>query len=136
VPLVYYNPVLGRLYVRNSWEDDAEWFGLFDGAIEWFRDGRVTTLDPRGAREPLLLDAAAICFAGPDRGQRGQWSLTLEDAQPVFVVGLDPRGAYLVEVDDEEMYEAAADSAGILQLDDVPYGRAAGVRLRAIAPHR
>jgi hypothetical protein len=137
VPLVYYNPVLGRLYVRSSWEDDAEWFGLFDGAIEWFREGRVTTLDPRGAREPLSLDAAAICFAGPDRGQRGQWSLTLEDAQPVFVVGLEPRRPYLVEVDDEEMYEAAADPAGILRLDDVPYGRAAGVRLRAIAPpHR
>jgi hypothetical protein len=141
VPLVYYSPLSGRLYVRSSWEDDAEWFGLFDGAMEWFRDGRVTTLNPHdaphAAAEPLLLDAAAICFAGPDGRERGQWRLTLEDAQPVFVVGLEPRRAYLVEVDDEEIYEAAADPAGILQIDDVPHGRAAGVRLRAIVPaHR
>jgi hypothetical protein len=141
VPLVYYSPLSGRLYVRSSWEDDAEWFGLFDGAMEWFRDGRVTTLNPHdaphAAAEPLLLDAAAICFAGPDGRERGQWRLTLEDAQPVFVVGLEPRRAYLVEVDDEEIYEAAADPAGILQIDDVPHGRAAGIRLHAIIPaHR
>ena len=136
VPLVYYNP-RGSLYVRSSWEDDAEWFGLFDGALQLFRDGRVATLDPHAAAAPLLLDAAAICFAGPDGGQRSQCRLTLEDAQPVFVAGLEPRRAYLVEVDDEEMYEAAADPAGILQIDDFPHGRAAGVRLRAIAPaHR
>ena len=137
VPLVYYDPGRGVLYVRSSWEDDAEWFGLFDGAVEWFRDGRVTMLDPHAAVAPLLLDAAAVCFAGADGGERGQWRLTLEDAQPVFVTGLEPRRAYLVEVDDEEMYEAAADPGGILRLDDFPHGRTIGARLRAIAPaHR
>ena len=33
--------------------------------------------------------------------------------------------------------EAAADPAGTLQIDDVPHGRAAGIRLHAIIPaHR
>jgi hypothetical protein len=132
VPLVYYNPALGRLYVRSSWEDDAEWFGLFDGAMQLFRDGRVTALDQHRT-EPLLLDAAAICFAGPAGGERGGWRLTLEDAEPVFVVGLEPRRAYLAEVDDEEMFEAEADPAGILRLDDFPQGRGSGVRLRPVA---
>jgi len=132
VPLVYYNPRLGRLYVRSSWEDDAEWYGLFDGTMQLFRDGRVAALDRHAAAEPLLLDAATICFAGPDGGGRAGWRLTLEDAQPVFVVGLEPRRAYLVEVDDEELLEAEADPAGILQLDDFPHGRATGVRLRAL----
>ncbi len=136
VPLVYYSS-RGSLYVRSSWEDDAEWFGLVDGAMQRFRDGRVVTLDSNAAAAPLLLDAAAVCFAGPDGFRRGPWRLTLEDEQPVFVVGLEPRRAYLVEVDDEEVYEAAADPAGTLQLDDVPHGRTTGVRLRAIAPaHR
>jgi hypothetical protein len=134
VPLVDYNPRQGTLYVRSSWEDDAEWFGLFDGAMQLFRDGRVNALDRRAAAEPLLMDAAAICFAGPDGKQRSQCRLTLEDEQPVFVVGLEPRRAYMVEVDDEEIYEAEADPAGILQLDDFPHGRAAAVRLRALAP--
>jgi hypothetical protein len=132
VPLVYYNS-RGSLYVRSSWEDDAEWFGLVDGAMQRSRDGRVVTLDPNAAAEPLLLDSAAICFAGPDGRPRGQWRLVLEDEQPVFIIGLTPHRAYLVEVDDEEMYEVAADQAGILQLDDFPHGRTAGIRLHAIA---
>ena len=133
VPLVYYNSSRGSLYVRSSWEDNAEWFGHFDGTMQLVRDGRVATLDPHAPAAPLLLDAAAICFAGPDGKERGQWRLTLEDAQPVFVVGLEPRRAYLVEVDDEEVYEASADPAGILKIDDVPDGRSTGLRLRAIA---
>jgi hypothetical protein len=136
VPLVSYNPSSGRLFVRSSWEDGAQWFGAFDGAMQLFRDGRVTTLDPHTAAEPLMLEAAAICFAGPDGKQHGQWRVTLEEEQPVFVVGLEPRRAYLVEADDEEMYEATADPTGILQLDDVPHGRTTGVRLRAVATAR
>jgi len=136
VPLVYYDSSRGSLYVRSSWEDDAVWFGHFDGTMERFRDGRVTALDPHAAAEPLLLDAAAICFAGPDGGERGRWSLTLEDEQPVFVTGLEPRRAYLVEVDDEEMYEAVSDPAGILRIDDAPLGRSIGVRLREMAVRR
>ncbi|MGB9459046.1 MAG: hypothetical protein WCB12_23590 [Bryobacteraceae bacterium] len=134
VPLVFYDPRSGHLFARSSWEDAAEWFGLFDGVMQLFRDGRVIALDPHAAAAPLLLDAAAICFAGPNGGERGKWQVTLEDAQPVFVVGLDPRRAYLVEVDDEEMYEAETDPAGTLRLDDVPCGRTSGLRVRAIPP--
>jgi len=133
VPLVYYNPDAGRLFVRSSWEEDATWFGAFDGVMQLFRDGRVTVLDPHAAAEPLMLDAAAICFAGTEGRERGPWRVMLEEEQPVFVVGLEPRRAYLVEVDEEEIYDDAADPAGILQLDDVPHGRMAGVRLRAAA---
>lgn len=136
VPLVFYDSRSGHLYVRSSWEDDAEWFGFFDGAMQLFRDGRVFALDPHAAAQPLLLDAAAICFAGPHGGERGRWQVTLEDAQPVFVVGLDPHRAYLLEVDDEEMYEAEADPAGTLRIDDVPCGRTVGLRLRATPPAR
>jgi hypothetical protein len=35
-----------------------------------------------------------------------------------------------VEVDDEEMFEAAADIGGILPLLDIPRGRPIGVRLK------
>jgi hypothetical protein len=133
VPLVDYNSRSGRLYVRSSWEDDAEWFGVFDGVMQLFRDGHVISLDRHAAAEPLLLDAAAICFAGAGGGERAGWRVTLEDPEPVFVVGLEPRRRYLVEIDDEELGEAHADPAGILHLEDVPNGHATGIRLRAAA---
>jgi hypothetical protein len=126
VPLVYYNPDFGRLFLRSSWEDDADWFGLFDGTMQMFTGGHATAIDAARRTEPLWLKEATICFAGSGR----KFQLTLDEPAPVFVVSLEPRHAYEVEVDDEEMFEAASDAGGILELDDVPAGRAAGVRMK------
>ena len=128
VPLVFYNPDLGRLYARSSWEDDAEWFGLFDGVMQRFAEGHPTTLNPQAALEPIDLHEAVICFGRFLAGGH-PLRLKLEDDEPVFVVGLQPRRTYTIEVDDEEMFEAAADPGGILELDDVPSGREVGIRI-------
>ena len=126
VPLVYYNPDFGRLFLRSGWDDDAEWFGLFDGAAQMFAGGHATALDPRLATGPLSFKEAIVCFG--HAGSRFQ--LTLDDRVPVFIVALEPRQTYEVEVDDEEMFEAATDAGGILELDDVPRDKPVGVRLR------
>ena len=126
VPLVYYNPDFGRLFVRSSWEDDAEWFGLYDGSMQMFAAGHMTVLNPQLSTAPLALKEATVCFGHANR----KFQLALDDSIPVFVVALEPRHTYQVEVDDEEMFEATADAGGIVELDDVPHGRPAGVRLK------
>ncbi len=126
VPLVYYNPDFGRLFIRSTWDDSALWFGLFDGVTQVFRDGRATVLDPRTTAPPLGMQEAVVCFGHSTR----KFEVTLADEQAVFVVGLEPRRTYQVEVDDEEMFEAAADIGGILPLLDIPRGRAIGVRIK------
>lgn len=125
VPLVFYAPERGRLFIRSSWDDDAQWFGMFDDAIQVFTDGGIKIVNPAHAPAQLDLKEAIVCFA------KGQWkqSFSLTEAEAVFVVGLEPKRVYKIEIDDEEMYEAAADEAGVLELDDIPWGRAAGVRL-------
>jgi hypothetical protein len=128
VPLVYYNSELGRLFARSSWEDNGEWFGLFDGVMQQFTEGHPIALNPQATPQPIDLHEAVICFARTVLG--GQpLHLKLEDEEPVFVIGLQPRRVYTIEVDDEEMFEAAADPGGILELDDVPSGREIGVRI-------
>jgi hypothetical protein len=127
VPLVFYNSSLGRLFARSSWEDNADWFGFFDGVAEQFADGHPTVLNPRLTAEPIGLNQATICFTHAASAHRLR--LKLENAQPVFLVGLQPRHAYIVEVDDEEMTEASADPGGILELDDVPHGKAVELRI-------
>ena len=72
------------------------------------------------------MKEALVCFG--KSGWKQQFSL--EEAEAIFVVGLEPKRVYQIEVDDEEVYEAAADQTGILELDDVPWGRKAGVRIR------
>jgi len=128
VPLVFYNSDLGRLFARSSWEDGADWFGLFDGVMQRFADGHPTALNPQAALAPIDLHEAIICFGRAAAGGR-PLRLKLEDEEPVFVVGLQPHRVYTIEVDDEEMFEATADAGGILELDGVPSGREVGVRI-------
>jgi len=51
--------------------------------------------------------------------------------EPVFVVGLQPRRKYAIEVDNEEMTERQSDPGGILALD-LPHRAETGVRLREL----
>ncbi len=126
IPLAYYAPERGRLFIRSSWDDAADWFGVFDGIMQMFTEGQVKTVTP--SRAPAMLDMreAIVCFG--EAGWKQQFSL--EEAETVFVVGLEPKRTYQIEVDDEEVFEAAADQTGILELDGVPWGRPAGVRIK------
>jgi len=124
-PLVYYNAEMGRLFVRSSWDDSARWFGYFDGVMQIFEDGRVTAISPQLAAGPISLDQAVVCLAQTAR----KFQLEMQDEALVFLVGLEPLRKYEVEIDDEEMYEAAADMGGILELE-LPHGKDVGVRLK------
>ncbi|MGD0497483.1 MAG: hypothetical protein ABSC23_03500 [Bryobacteraceae bacterium] len=128
-PLTYHNPGHGRLFVRSSWQDSAAWLGWFDGVAQKFDGGRVTVLDPHAAAV-IDLGSAVVCF-GP--GQR-KFRATLAEEEKAFVAALEPLRIYQVEIDDEEMYEEAADPGGILELD-LPHGKEVGVRVRE-APAR
>ena len=116
---------MGRLFARSSWDDSARWFGYFEGAAQVFDSGRVATLNPRQAVRRLFRSTRRGLFRIgiseiPDR--RG-------GEQPVFLVGLEPRRTYQVEVDGQEMFETATDPGGILELS-VPKMRETGIRVR------
>ncbi len=62
VPMIFYAPEFGRLFVRSSWDDAAEWFGQFDGVMQDFADGRVTVIDPQRPPGQMELNEAVISF--------------------------------------------------------------------------
>ena len=74
---------------------------------------------------PISLTTATLVFAQ----QLRKWELKLEEDESVFLLGLAPKHAYQVEVDDEEMFEAQTDVAGILEVD-VPRGKPVGLRIK------
>ncbi len=129
VPLVYYAPEYGRLFIRSSWDDDADWFAAFDGIFQKFGDGGPVIIDASKPQAPLPMKEATIFFA---RGEP-KFQIKLEEPQALFLTGLDPQRVYQVEVDDEEMFEAPADRAGILELDFVPAAKPIGIRIRPLA---
>jgi len=122
VPLVYHDETFGRLFVRSSWEDDASWAGFFDGQLQLFRDGQVTTIDPASSREPLDLDEATVFFGR----KLSRVKLPEKEVNDAFIVGVEPNRAYLVEIDDRELWEVRSDPGGILYFPGL--GSGVGVR--------
>jgi hypothetical protein len=125
VPLVFHDDRYGRLFVRSSWDENATWLGTVDGEVQTFYDGRLGVLDAKSVRSPVPLTEALVFFATPELRFRAR----MESQELVFVLGLKPRRKYLVEVDDQEMSEEAADPGGILRIT-VPHNAETGFRLR------
>ena len=125
VPLIYHNTDFGKLFVRSSWDEDAEWFGYFEGNMQMFSQGHLTPLSAQLSAPPISLKEAFICFAQRAR----KFRLTLDEEEAVFILGLQPKRTYQVEIDDEEIFETQSDAGGILELD-LPRGKATGVRIK------
>jgi hypothetical protein len=81
-------------------------------------------IDP-GTSPPVRMDPAVAYMGQSAR----KFRTAVTEGQAVFLAGLEPRRAYQVEIDDEEMYEAVTDPGGILELD-LPHGGEVGVRVR------
>ena len=136
VPLAVHDEIGGQLFVRSSWEDDAEWAGFFNSQLQVFKEGAVTRADPRSSREPLDLSTAYVFFARETKKFSVPAATVVAEPQrvgaadqsgaAVFIVGLDAGRPYHVEVDGEEMIEEKADPGGIVFLPNVQPG---GVRL-------
>ena len=128
VPLIHHDELFGRLFVRSSWDDTATWVGYFDGVLQRFADGWPTVLRPELEHAPIELPDAVILFgAGLQR-----FTLELTEPAEVFLVGLRPRQAYDIEIDDREIFEATTDAGGILTLK-LPEKVRLGVRMRPVA---
>jgi len=125
LPIFYHDQQSGALFLRSNWEDDAIWFGIYQGELQLFRDGRVTVLNPKG---PLPSKAEGIPVGDATvLVGRNPMQFAMEGGR-VLVVGLKPHSKYLVETDDEEMSEFETDGVGTLVLE-YPADWAAGVRI-------
>jgi len=111
MPLYVYDELAGRVFVRSGWEDDAVWFGHFDGESQKFEQGRIEVLPANGA---AIVEAGPALFI--QAGQQRKFQTPSSEVELVFLLGLKPGARYDVEVDDEEMREERAGPGGILQL--------------------
>ena len=123
LPLIFHDPQSGALFIRSSWDEDADWFGWFRGEAQLFRDGKVTVLSTKGgSSKPIAVGEAGV-LAG-----RNPMQFTAEN-ESVFVVGMTPNRSHLIEVDDEELAEERSDGGGTIELH-FPQERSAEVRIR------
>ncbi len=125
LPEVFHDSHSGALFVRSSWDEDADWFGLSGGEAQLFHAGHVTVVNQAASGsakpEPLHLGDAMIVFG------RTPFQFSI-DGGTILAIGLKPSEKYLVETDDEEMREVSTDRAGTFLLQ-YSGDRAAGVRV-------
>jgi hypothetical protein len=126
LPILYHDKHSGALFLRSNWEDDAVWFGLYQGESQLFQDGRVSVLNRLGPiapdPKPIAVGEASVMLGRSPLRFSMEGGITL-------IVGLKPRQKYLVEVDDEELRDLESDTIGTLVLE-YPADRAAGVRIQ------
>lgn len=105
----------GRFFVRSDWEENATWFGFFDGAMQLSTGTEIRNLRPGSLREPVEIGGATILQAASPDGMK--FAVDLPEGGVFFILGFPAKTAYDIETDDEEMYEAEADASGILLLE-------------------
>lgn len=128
----------GRLFTRAGWDEDAPWFGYWDGQAQSFQGGRRILINTASKPAPLNLGPIRVFFTGEaTRFERGWTPPAEEGERPVdeaaFILGLEPETAYDVEIDLEDLVEMRSDEGGILAFR-FPPGRKAQVRLKKSMP--
>jgi hypothetical protein len=114
MPLVFHDAASGHVFARSSWDEDATWIGFFEGHLQLFRNGQVETLRPGATFTPIHIgDAVLMKGRDPDYKFRA-------DGEAMFVLGLTPKAAYDVEVDNEELSESETDMGGTLVISLPP----------------
>jgi hypothetical protein len=123
-PLIFHDPVTGHVFARTSWEEDAVWIGYFDGHLQMFSNGQVQTLRAGVSSKPVHV--GNVLLLGAENKDSGRFHL---DAESVFILNLEPRAEYDVEVDDEELWAGETDPGGTLVLS-LAEGTDAAVRIK------
>ena len=128
-PIAAYDPVRGRVFARDSWDDGARWLGWFDGKLLMRENGQQRQVQPGKNPEPFALPDFAIVLGGME----GKTEVTIQKGnQPfgarIWLVGLTPGMQYPIKVAkaDFEMYQA--DAGGVIELRSDPDSKKASIK--------
>jgi hypothetical protein len=123
-PVAAYDPVRGRVFARESWEDGALWLGWFGGKLIAREGGSEKQVE--AGKEPVVfsLPDAAIVLGGSS----GKVELTItKGRQPfgpyIWTVGMAEGMQYPIKIgkSDFQMYQAA--HGGVIELRNDPQAK-------------
>jgi len=123
MPNLYHDKRSGRLFVRSSWEEDATFFCLYEGRMQFFSEGKRKLLKVQPNTAPIQVGGVTVMTSSPPLRFTVEPS---DETQHFFLVGLKPSTLYDIEADDQELIDERADPGGILPMSFA--GRRAGRR--------
>lgn len=117
LPLYQHLPAFGTLLARSSWEENANWFGLIEGQMQYFTLEGIKVLTLPARNGVLAMGPSTLVLEGTTNPAGGSSEAEIPECERVFWLGLRPSAPYLVEIDGEEQTEAETDAGGILAMD-------------------
>ncbi len=113
-PLSVHDALLGRLFVRSSWDEDALWAGYFDGQLQVFAGRTAKVVGTKSMHALRVGDAAITAAAAPSSPV---FDVPLGE---LFLIGFKPSHAYLLTVGRNKTQKEVADPSGIIGLNFQP----------------
>jgi hypothetical protein len=111
LPNVFHDPLNGRLVMRSTWDEDAEWFYQAPGTRQMIRNGKPADILATPVSNPMDFGGATILPVAS-----GTFQVDADSAHSYYLFGLQPHSTYRLEVDDEELHEVSTDSGGVVEL--------------------
>jgi hypothetical protein len=116
MPMSFHDPASGRIAVRSSWDENAQWLGRADGQLQLFSEGKTTLLNPSAQRPSMNLGPYRVFFGDIP----SLISLAPDEVRAIVILGAPPGASYSVQGVKEHSYQAVADRAGNLLLAIAP----------------
>ena len=114
MPNLFHDKRTGRLFVRSSWEEDATFFCLYEGQIQFFEEGKRRLLKVQPNQKPIEIGGVTVLTSSPPL----RFTVPPSDEnQHYFLVGLKPNALYDIEADDQELVDDRTDAGGILPMN-------------------
>ncbi len=117
LPLYQHLSAFGTLLAGSSWEENASWFGLIGGGMQYFTTDGVKVLARPARNGVLAIGPSTVLLEGTDNPADSVSEAEVPECDQVFWLDLKPSTKYLVEIDSEEQTEAETDRGGILAVD-------------------
>jgi len=113
MPNLFHDKRTGRLFVRCSWEEEATFFCLYEGQIQFFEEGKRRLLKVQPNQKPIEICGVTVMTSSPPLRFTVE---STDENQHFFLVGLKPNTLYDIEADDQELLDDRTDAGGILAL--------------------
>lgn len=108
----FYDPTRGRLFLREDWREDAPWVGWFEGELQVSSGGRQRVVAPGASPQQFRIGKTAVIYASTP----GRFAI-VDPVEKVYLLGLPPRRAWLIEPERRKRTTARTDPGGVLRLE-------------------
>ncbi len=124
MPMSFYDAASGRIALRSSWNDDAQWLGQAGGELQLFSQGRTTVLNAAVRKAAMSVGPFRVFFGDLP----SPLSLAADEAAAVVVLGAPASASYSVQTAKDHSYQASPDRCGNVLLE-IPAASPAIVKL-------